>query len=139
VIAGIGLHADPGRTIIIAVKRIRVEMIRQGGGEGLMMFWHAELLGWIICWKQGIEKTMEIAFAYETDIANLNASIWVPWTWPPQGMSVRRVLDCKLFAEDVKVSHRGLQEYDGERRGDVARKTCECPAVRSRNWNGIEA
>jgi hypothetical protein len=26
-------------------------MMRQGGDEGFMTFWHAELLGWIVCWK----------------------------------------------------------------------------------------
>jgi hypothetical protein len=81
-------------------------MIQHVGGKGFMMFWHAEPMGWIICWKQGIEKTMEIASAYKTDIAYLHGPIWIAWIWPPQGMSVRRVLDCKLFAEDVIVGHR---------------------------------
>ena len=71
-----------------------------------MIFWHPELLGWIICWKQSVEKTMEIARAYETDIANLHGLIRFPWTWPPQGMSVRRILDCELFAENLVVGHR---------------------------------
>jgi hypothetical protein len=71
-----------------------------------MMFWNAELLGWIVCWKQSVEKTMEIASANETDIANLHWLIWVTWTWPPHGMSIRRILDCKLFAEDLVVGHR---------------------------------
>jgi hypothetical protein len=49
---------------------------------------------------------MEIASANETDIANLHWLIWVIWTWPPHGMSIRRILYCKLFAEDLVVSHR---------------------------------
>jgi hypothetical protein len=48
-----------------------------------MIFWHAELVGWIIGWKQGVEKTMEVAPAYETDIANLHGPMRDPWTWPP--------------------------------------------------------
>jgi hypothetical protein len=70
-----------------------------------MMFWHAELVRWVICRKQGIEKAMEIASADETDIANVHGPIWVPRTRPPQGMSVRRILDCKLIAKDVEVGH----------------------------------
>ena len=83
-----------------------MEMIRQVGNEWLMIFWHASVMGWVICWKQGIEKTMEIASAYKTDITNLHGPLGVPWTWAPQGMSVRRILDCKLFAEDLVVGHR---------------------------------
>ena len=41
---------------------------------------------------------------------NLNGPIFFNWTWIPQGMYVRRMLDCKLFAEDVVVSRRGSQE-----------------------------
>ena len=58
-------------------------MIRQGGDEGFMMFWHTEILGWIICWKQGAEKMAESALEYKTNVANLHGSIWVSWTWLP--------------------------------------------------------
>ena len=88
-VAWVRFYADSGRTVIIATKRICVEMIQHVGDEGFMIFWNAELIvGWIICWKQGIEKTMEFASAYETDVANFHGPIQVPWTWPPQGMSV---------------------------------------------------
>jgi hypothetical protein len=106
IIVWVKLYADPGRIVIIARKKISVEMIRHVGDERLMIFWHAELVGWIICWEHGVEKTMESATASETDIANSHGQIRVPWTWHPQGMSVRRILDCKLFAEDVVVVHR---------------------------------
>jgi hypothetical protein len=105
-ISWVRLYTDPGRTVIIAIKRILVEMIRQFGDEGLMMFRDAELVRWMVCWKQGIEETMEVASTYETDIANLHGPFWIPRSWPPQGMSIRRILDCKLFAEDVEVCHR---------------------------------
>ena len=36
-----------------------------------MIFWHAALVGWIVCWKQGVEKTMKFASAYGTNVANL--------------------------------------------------------------------
>ena len=81
-------------------------MIRQVGDEGFMIFWHTELLmGWIVCRKQSVEESIEFASAYETDIANLHGLIRVPWTWSPQGMSVRRIPDRKLFAEDVVICH----------------------------------
>ena len=97
---------------MIAIERLRVEMVRQVGNEWFMIFWHASVLGWIICWKQGVEKMMEIASAYKTDIANLHGSLGVPWTWAPQGMSVRRILDCKLFAKDLVVGHRDRKGAD---------------------------
>jgi hypothetical protein len=75
-----------------------------------MIFWYAELVGWIVCWKQGIEKTMEFASPYETDVADLHRPIRVPWTWFPQSMSIRRIFDGKLFAKDVVVGHWRLQE-----------------------------
>jgi hypothetical protein len=109
-IAWVRLHADPGRTIMIAGKRTVVKMIRQVGDEWFMVFWHATLVGWIVCWKQGVEKTMEFAPAYETNVANLHRHIRVPWTWLPQSMSVQRVFDGKLFAKNIAVGHRGPQE-----------------------------
>ena len=105
IIAWVWLYADTGRTIIIATKRVRVEMI-QVGDEGLMIFRYAELVGWIICWEEGVEKTMEFSSAYEADIANLHGHTRVPWTWPPQGMSIRGIFESELFAEDIVVGHR---------------------------------
>ena len=64
-----------------------------------MIFWHAVLVGWIVFWKQGVEKTIESAFAYETNVANLHRLIWVTWTWLPQSMSVLWIFDGQLFAE----------------------------------------
>jgi hypothetical protein len=75
-----------------------------------MISWHASLLGWVICWKQGAKKTVESAFVYETNVANLHGTIWVCWTWLPKGISVQRIPDRKLFAEDFVVGgwHRGI-------------------------------
>ena len=109
-IARVSLHADPGRTIMIATKRTWLKMIRQFEDEWLMIFWHAELVGWIVCWKQGIENTTKIAFAYETNVANLHRHIRVPWTWLPQSMTIRGIIDSKLFAKNIAVGHRGSQE-----------------------------
>jgi hypothetical protein len=80
-------------------------MIQQTWDKGFMIFWHASLVGWIVCWQQGIEKTVESAFANETDVADLHGPIRVPWFRLPQCMSERRILDCKLFTKDVVVGH----------------------------------
>jgi hypothetical protein len=101
-IAWVGSHTDPGRTIIIWTKRALVDMIGQTGDKGFMIFWHAELVGWIVCWQQSVKKTFEFAFAYETDVADLNGTIWLP-----QCMSECRILDCKSFTKDVVVGHLG--------------------------------
>ena len=106
-IARIRIYADPGRTIMITAQKTRVEMIQRGGDKRLIIFWHAELVGWMIGWKQGVEKTVEFASTYKTDVADLYRPIWSPRTWFPEGMSVRRILDGKLFAEDVVVGHQG--------------------------------
>jgi hypothetical protein len=75
-----------------------------------MIFWHAELVRWVVCWQQGVEKTVEFACTYETDVADLHWPIWVPWVRLPQCMSERRILDCELFAKDVVVGHLKPQE-----------------------------
>jgi hypothetical protein len=109
-IAWVRLHADPGRTEIILTEKPGVKMIWRCGNEGLMIFWHASLVGWIVCWKQSVEKTMKFSSAYEANVSDLYGPIWYLWTWLPQGVSVRRILDCKLVAEDVVVGHWVSQE-----------------------------
>ena len=69
------------------------------------MLRHAEILGWIVCGKQCIEKTMEFAHAYETDVADFHGLIWTVWTGVPEGMSVVRISKSELFAKDVVVGH----------------------------------
>jgi len=46
--------------------------------------------------KKCVEKSVEPASAYETDASNLDGATQPRWTWFPQGMTVRRILDCKL-------------------------------------------
>ncbi len=91
-IAWVRLHADPRRTVIIARKRTRIEMIRQGRDEGFMGFWDAgEHVGWVVFWKQSVEKTIEFASAYKTDIPDLHGPIWVKWAiwiWLPECVSI---------------------------------------------------
>jgi hypothetical protein len=77
-IARVSFHADPGRTINIKTKRALIDMIQQTGDQEFMIFRHAELVGCIICWKQSVEETVELASAYETD---LYGSIGIPWIW----------------------------------------------------------
>jgi hypothetical protein len=102
---------------MIAPKRTCIEMIRKGRDEGFMVFWHAKrAVGWVVFWKQSVEKTIEFASAYKADIADLHGLIWVSWTWLPQCVSVRRIFYGKSFTEDIVVGrHLRLQlEESGE-------------------------
>ena len=111
-IAWVRLHFDPCRTVMIATKRFSVEMFGKGGYEGFMIFWYAELVGWIVCWKQDVEKRIKSALAYETDVADLHRPIWFSWIWLPQCVSVRRMLDGKLLAVDVVFGHRDSKDKE---------------------------
>jgi hypothetical protein len=53
-----------------------------------MMFWYAGLVGWMIRRKKSIEKAVELALTYETDVANLGGAIQLRWTGLPQSMAV---------------------------------------------------
>ena len=98
-------HADSGRTVIIGTTSSLDNVLQQAGHKGFMIFWHAELVGLIVRRQQGIEKSVEFTFAYEADVADLHGPIRIPWGRVPQCMTERRILDCKLFAKDVVVSH----------------------------------
>ena len=80
-------------------------MIGQFGDKWFMIFWYAELVGWMVRGKKSIEKAMISAFTYETNIADLHGTIQPRWTRFPQGMTVCRVLDCELSTKDVVVGH----------------------------------
>jgi len=43
--------------------------------EWLIIFWHAEVVGWMVCGKENIEKAVESAFACETNVANVHGAI----------------------------------------------------------------
>ena len=53
-----------------------------------MVFWYAELVGWMVRGKKGIEESVESAFTYETDVANLDWAMQPRWTGLPQSMAV---------------------------------------------------
>ena len=74
-----------------------------------MIFWHAELVGWIVRGKEGIEKAVKFAPPDKTDVADFNGPNRSHWTWVPQSMSIRGEGDCELFAKNVIVSHYGLK------------------------------
>ena len=80
-------------------------MIGQFGDKWFMIFWYAELVGRMVRGKESIEKAVESAFTYETNVADLYGTIEPRWTGFPQGMAVCRVLDCELSAKDVVVGH----------------------------------
>ena len=64
------------------------DMIGQFGDKWFMMFWYARLVGWVIRRKKGIEKAVESAFTYKTDVADLDGAMLPRWTWLPQSMAV---------------------------------------------------
>jgi len=71
-----------------------------------MAFWYARPVGWMVRRKKSVEKSVEFASAYETDVSNLDGAAQPRWTWLPQGMTVCRILDCKLSTtKDIVVSH----------------------------------
>ena len=89
-----------------------VDMFWTLGDKLLIVLWHTEqAMGLIVFGKQSIEKTVEFAFAYVTDVANLHGAIQSPQTWPrlPQGMTICRIPDHKLFTKDVIVGHWAIE------------------------------
>jgi len=131
---------------MVATKRTVADMtILQIGDKSFIILWHAKVLGFIVCGKEGVEKAVEFAHAYETDVADFHGPIRVIWTWVPQGMSVGRIPNSKLFSKDVVVSHWNMQrsrETPNARRSATDRETAQPPntpnmrggAVRS-EWN----
>jgi hypothetical protein len=75
-----------------------------------MILRYAELMvGRVVLGEKSIEKPVKLALTYETDIANLHASVPCPWSGLPQGMSARRILDRKLFTKNIVMGHWGLR------------------------------
>lgn len=54
--------------MIIGTKRALIDTVQQSRDQWFIIFRHTELVGWIICWEQSVEETVEFAPAYETDI-----------------------------------------------------------------------
>jgi len=82
------LHTDPGRTVMVGTKGTLDDMFRALGNELFIILWY---VGLIFCGKQSIEKTVESATAYETDIADFDRVIRFGWTRLPQSVSVCRI------------------------------------------------
>ena len=80
-------------------------VIGEIGDERFMIFWYTILVGWMVRREESVEKTVESAFAYEADVANLHGAIRGLWTRVPQGMTVRRIPACELPTKDVVVVH----------------------------------
>jgi len=40
-----------------------------------MIFWYTEVVGWMVRGKESVEKAVESAFPYKTDVANLHGGI----------------------------------------------------------------
>ena len=90
---------------MIGTQSTADNVIGQLGNKRFMIFWYTEGVGWVVRGKKSVEKTVESAFADETNIANLHGTIQSRRTRLPQGMTVRRILGCKMSAKDVVVGH----------------------------------
>jgi hypothetical protein len=116
---------------MVATKRTVADMtILQIGDKSFIILWHAKVLRFIVCGKEGVEKAVEFAHAYETDVADFHGPSRVIWTWVPQGMSVGRIPDSKLFSKDVVVSHWSMQrsrETPNARRSATERRDGTAP------------
>lgn len=59
-------------------------MIGHAGLKYLMMLWYTEVVGWVVSGKKSIEKPVELALTYETDVTNLHGALipsartWIP-------------------------------------------------------------
>jgi hypothetical protein len=93
-------------------------MVGQTGDKRLMIFWYAEPVGWMVRRKERVEKTMESASAYETDVANLHRAIQFRRTGIPKSTPARRILDRKLRTKDVIVGHGWWQKRRGTQKGN---------------------
>ena len=80
-------------------------VIGQAGYKWFVILWYAGLVGRMVCGKEGIEKSVESALAYEADIADFHGTRQPRRTGLPQSMSVRRILDREPPSEDVVVCH----------------------------------
>ena len=96
---------DPRRTVMAGAEYARKNVIGQAGYKWLVIFWYAGPVGRMVCGKEGIEKSVEPALAYEADIADFHGTRQPRRIGLPQSMSVRRILVRKPPSKDVEVCH----------------------------------
>ena len=75
---------------MIGTKGTPANMFWKLGNKLFVMLRHA---GLIFCGKQGIEKTMELAIAYKTDVSDPHGVIRFSWNRLPKSMSIRGICD----------------------------------------------
>ena len=86
------------------------DMIFHVGYKLFVLLWNTDSMGRIIWAEQNIEKTVESSIPNETDIAYRHGGISTAWTWVPERVSKGWILDGKVMAENVVVSHCGSTE-----------------------------
>jgi hypothetical protein len=57
---------------MVATKRSPVDMIELVRCELFVVLWYTEFVGWIVCGDKCVEKTVESAPAYETNVAGFH-------------------------------------------------------------------
>jgi hypothetical protein len=79
-------------------------MICHGRTKRFMILRYTEsLVRFVVCWEQSIEQAMKLAFADETNVANLNRRVLFSWARLPQGVAETRIRFSELLAISVKV------------------------------------
>jgi len=71
-----GSHGNPVRTIVTRIESANVDMFWWGMDKRHMILGYTELvMGWMVCREQCIKETVECAFAYVSDVADLHGTI----------------------------------------------------------------
>jgi hypothetical protein len=97
-------------------KRASDNVIVHTGPKLFVLLWDTKSMG-RICWaEQSVEKTVELPFPNETNVANRYSGISTACTWLPKCVSVGWILDCKAMAENVVVGHCDGAGVEGDPR-----------------------
>src|SRR6266702_2454303 len=100
-------QSDSCRTKMIGTERAGDNVIFHSRSKLCVLLWNTNSMGRIFWTKQNIEKTVELPFSNETDVANRHGGISTAWTWLPECVSIGRIFDCKVVAKNVVVGHCG--------------------------------
>jgi hypothetical protein len=61
---------------MVGLEYASVDMIRDVGNKWLMVLWEwGFMMGWVVCGKQRVEKTVEFALTYVTDVADRHTAV----------------------------------------------------------------
>ena len=111
-------QCDSCRAKIMGGKRAGDDVIFHVGSKLFVILWNTKSMGRIVWAEQNIEKTVELPFPDEADVANCHGRGSTAWTGLPKCVPVGRIFDCKVVPKNVVVGHCGGTEVE-----DNPRKT----------------